>query len=92
VPIDLFAADDEARMCVSTYWRNRGAMTKRDIRQGSSWRAETTPRAKWAERPDTLTPAQFAFCLAYIANGFNATAAYRAAYPKVGAATAATNG
>lgn len=67
-------------------------MTKRDIRQGSSWRAETTPRAKWAERPDTLTQAQFAFCLAYIANGFNATAAYRAAYPKVGAATAATNG
>jgi phage terminase small subunit len=32
-------------------------------------------------RPKTVTPSQFEFCLNYLANGFNATAAYKAAYP-----------
>lgn len=31
--------------------------------------------------PPNLNCSQFMFCLAYVANGFNATAAYRAAYP-----------
>ena len=66
-----------------------GGLGVPNLPQQGAWSAVS---AKRAERPDSLTRAQFEFCLAYIANGFNATAAYQAAYPKVGAATAATNG
>lgn len=33
--------------------------------------------------PDRLKPEHRKFCLAYLANGFNATAAYRTAYPDI---------
>lgn len=33
-------------------------------------------------RQENLTPAQEAFCKAYVLNGFNGTAAYRSAFPK----------
>jgi hypothetical protein len=55
-----------------------------------------TPRTV---RPDrrtsdvgTLSPAQREFCLEYLRNGFNATAAYKAAYRGVVDATARSNG
>lgn len=43
------------------------------------------PRAAEPEPslPPGLTEAQHAFCLAYLANGFNASAAYRSAHPAV---------
>jgi phage terminase small subunit len=34
-----------------------------------------------SHRPKTLNLSQYEFCLNYLANGFNATAAYKAAYP-----------
>ena len=34
-----------------------------------------------SQRPKTLNLSQHEFCLNYLANGFNATAAYKAAYP-----------
>jgi len=39
------------------------------------------PRIGTLELPMGLIPAQYDFCLQYVANGFNATAAYKAAYP-----------
>jgi phage terminase small subunit len=44
------------------------------------------------ELPDGFTPAQLAFCLEYLENGFNATAAYRAAHPDCTPGTAAVEG
>lgn len=41
------------------------------------------PPAKLPHEEADLTAAQYEFCLAYLANGFNATAAVRAAYPDV---------
>ena len=40
---------------------------------------------------NTLNPSQYNFCLHYLQNGLNATAAYRAAYPGVTGPTACTN-
>jgi phage terminase small subunit len=42
--------------------------------------------------PDNLTTAQRAFCLTYLANGFNASAAYKSAHPGVTDGTARTEG
>ncbi len=42
--------------------------------------------------PSDLTPAQHQFALEYVCNGFNATAAYRAAHPNVTYATARMEG
>ncbi len=39
-------------------------------------------------RPKTLTPSQYEFCLNYVANGFNGSAAYKSAYPGVTDASA----
>lgn len=41
-----------------------------------------TPGLDAPLRPETLNPSQYEFCLNYLANGFNATAAYKAAYPR----------
>ena len=42
--------------------------------------------------PSDLTPAQHQFAVEYLSNGFNATAAYRAAHPNVTYATARMEG
>ena len=42
--------------------------------------------------PGGLTVAQYAFALAYVGNGFNAAAAYRAAHPNVTNGTASVEG
>jgi phage terminase small subunit len=42
--------------------------------------------------PDGLTPAQYAFALHYLANGFNASAAYRAAHEGVTDGTSRVEG
>lgn len=48
----------------------------------------TTP----AQPDDGLTNGQRKFCLLYLANGFNATAAYRESHPGCSQATAEVNG
>jgi phage terminase small subunit len=45
-----------------------------------------------SEKPSNLTPAQYQFALEYLSNGFNATAAYKAAHPNVTYATARMEG
>ena len=66
----------------------------RRSRRNSSKRVELRryPEEATPERPSTLTPAQYQFTLEYVANGFNATAAYRAAHPNVTYATARMEG
>jgi hypothetical protein len=48
---------------------------------GTAKRYRPAPRHGAHGAPSSLNPCQLAFCLNYIANGFNATAAYKAAYP-----------
>lgn len=45
-------------------------------------------RERASQPPASLTPAQHVFCLEYLRNGFNASAAYRAAHPNVTEKTA----
>ena len=47
---------------------------------------------KTARSPARLNPAHRLFCLTWLANGFNATAAYKASHPGASTATAMTNG
>jgi phage terminase small subunit len=49
----------------------------RSARKRASTRGSSETRL---ELPDGLTPKQHAFCLAYLSNGFNASAAYRSAH------------
>jgi hypothetical protein len=51
-----------------------------------------TPVTAPPELPDGFTPAQLVFCLDYLENGFNATAAYRKAHPDCTPGTAAVEG
>lgn len=51
------------------------------------------PRAETADpTPAGLTPQQYAFCLAYLQNGFNATQAYLESHPGCSNGTAQVNG
>lgn len=63
--------------------RRTKALTKKTV---------APPTPKELAPPETLTPAQRTFVETYLANGFNATQAYREAYPGVTYTTAMVNG
>lgn len=59
--------------------------TRRSSRKPTSSQPDAPP-------PDDLKPAQRTFALEYLGNGFNATGAYKKAYPKANQATAEVQG
>ena len=59
--------------------------------RSSSLRMDADKLSGAPTQNNTLNPSQYKFCLHYLQNGLNATAAYRAAYPGVTGPTACTN-
>ena len=59
--------------------------------RSSSLRMDADKLSGAPTQNNTLNPSQYNFCLHYLQNGLNATAAYRAAYPGVTGPTACTN-
>lgn len=65
----------------------RASVAKRPAKKKSK-----AAEVRGLEVPEGMTPAMFEFCLNYRANGFNASAAYKAAHPGVTDGTARTEG
>lgn len=61
-------------------------------RTAADRRADRARSASAALPDDGLQPQQRTFCLLYLANGFNATAAYKESHPGVGEDAARANG
>lgn len=73
---------------MSSSKRQRGTVTQSGLPANRSTRSAgrkfaPLPPAKLPHEDAGLTAAQYEFCLAYLRNGFNATAAVRDAYPDV---------
>lgn len=68
--------------------RRKKRTTKKRVDQTTVSAERTTA----PELPEGLNEAQYAFCLDYLANGFNASAAYRSAHPGVTDPTAWVEG
>lgn len=67
--------------------RPAGRTSKPAVRELEHYHAKLGPVI-----PESLEPAEFAFCLEYLANGFNATQAYQKSHPQANAMTARTEG
>ena len=59
---------------------------------GTRKRARSAKGSTFAGLPEGFTPAQYEFAITYLANGFNASAAARVAYPNQTAASALSQG